>query len=439
MIIADAMTPMLARLLGSVLSFSLQTVFCAVLCAGAIRFLAGYYPRPSTRNAVRHFEMLYRTIRGAVLVRFSANGVTTGSTTKNLLTQERIDPIASRRWKEVLAWIVFHPDELFWMDKSNQTALHHACLFRAPAQVIEMMLYQLPDLATIANVDGEIPLHWAVRLSAPNEVIKWLLVVHPASGCDVIDKNGNTALSLVWERHESTLIRLWWDAGRDAFVAHPGWRSILGFLLCYSFYLAKLHALPAAADGGDEGEALEAHVSSFLPLHTATQCPSCPPSLFPHLLQVYKEQVLVQDEDGRLPLAVACLDPISNRSVGGLTKVNLLLAEHPAAAEVPDYSGRLPVFIALESGLVWEEGIDRLIALAPKSLVLRDPVTRLPAFLLAATGSERRVRRFVEDKSSSADHESYAGDARSLSTIFSLLRADPAQLQCGMKCKHAGL
>jgi len=390
---------------------------------------------------------------------------------KTELSQKHIDPIAMRRWKEVLAWIVFHPDELLLVDKRKQTALHHACLFRAPAQVIEMMLYQAPELAAMANVDDELPLHWAVRLSAPNEIIRWLLSVNPKSACEAKDKDGNTALSLVWERHDDTILDFWWSTvgvSREL-NNHNGWKRILYFLQCHSYATAItaldessslllpsqkqqqiLHRRDSTSSSSsaattpsidDASEAMDRYAAapSFLALHAATRSPCCPPSLYSLLLKMHHAQLQQADCQGRLPLAVACLDPTSNRSVGAMTKVHLLLAEYEAAAHVPNHldSGRLPIFTALEAGLVWEEGIDRLIAVAPRSLLLRDPRTRFPAFLLAASASGKSIVSAQYKKRKSNEAFVFNRDARSLSTIYTLLRRDPTQL--GALCPKSSL
>jgi hypothetical protein len=340
---------------------------------------------------------------------------------KNLLTPSHIDTIASRRWKEVLAWIVFHPDELLFVDKKNQTVLHHACLFRAPAQVISMILFQAPELASMANVDDEIPLHWAVRLSAPHEVIQCLLLAHPVSACGVKDKDGASALSLLWERHDTDLLELWWASGRESVLAHAGWKSILYFLQCFSFSFVK-----DAADGDDDtAQAMISHGDDFLPLHSATRCELCPPLMYPLFLQVYKDEIPQKDELGRTPLAVACLDPVGNRSVGALTKVQLLLAAYPEAASVEDFFGRIPLHTALESGLRLEEGIDCLVSVSPQYLQLIDPVTHLPPFLLAATASRTTPIANEGHENKICGNEV---EMQSLSTVFSLLRADPSQL-----------
>jgi len=443
---------MLGHHAAALLSAALRFVFYLIIGLRVGHFVVHAFrkdaPYPSTLDFVRNMEAGYLTLCDLFSsARTAAEGQQSKpSPNPNELTQKHIDPIASRRWKEVLAWIVFHPEELVLVDKRKQTALHHACLFRAPAEVICMMLYQAPGLASMANVDDELPLHWAVRLSTPNEITRWLLTVAPGSACEAKDKDGNTALSLVWERHQETILEEWWSSGGRELDNHNGWKRILYYLQCHSYATSMSSPLlkrSTSRSMDEDGEAMDMYSESslFRVLHAATRCPCCPQPLYSLLLKMYSAQIREQDEQGRLPLAVACQDPISNRSLGAMTKVHLLLAEYDQAAGSADNEGRLPILTALESGLVWEEGIDRLMAFSlNNSLLLRDPVTLLPAFLLAAVGSKQRAKCFESKQASSSMQRvsSTVGEARSLSTIYSLLRTDPAQLAgCFKQVKHS--
>ena len=377
------------------------------------------------RQHENHFDALNRDSEGNTKI-------------QRILTSEHIDMIAMRKWKDLLVWIVFHPDELLCIDKRNQTVLHHACLFRAPAQIIQMLLYQKPELAHIQNIDDELPLHWAIRLSAPNEVIKLLLSVNPSSACCIKDKDGNTALSMVWERCEPSLFDSWWRTGQQSIFAHSGWSTITFFLQCYSYSLNMVHDKSLCWDDDSTAHLLQIEELriDFQPIHLATRCPSCPLTLYTFLLRVYNDDVLKVDNHGRLPLAVACMNPISNRSIGVLTKIHLLLAEHPSAAQVVDRQGRLPLFVALETSLTWNEGIDRLIASYPKSLLLCDPVTRLPAYLSAAVRSQSKQNSKGPSEATSANQQQESWDEAHLSTIYSIFRKDPAQISVTSRCLH---
>jgi hypothetical protein len=408
---------------GSVSSWNVIVILLFLMYVGDGLIGGGYV----TRIVSRDMKQVFQTIRGWTMNSGFKN--TYHPMKQCTLTSEHIDIIASRRWRELLAWIVFHPDELLLVDKRNQRVLHHACLFRAPAQIIEMLLYQKPELAHMANIDNEIPLHWAIRLSTPNEIIKLLLAVHPSSACCIHDKDGNTALSMVWERHESFLLDQWWNSGKNMVNNNSSWSGILFFFQCYSYCL-KYAQRTISTSGSDTLHEIEDHKQLFRPLHTATQCPSCPLMLYTLLLRVYDDQIQEQDHNGRLPLAVACLDPVSNRSVGVITKVHLLLAEYTFAALVQDYDGRLPIFTALAACLTWEEGVDKLISLDSKSLLLYDNVTQLPAFLLAAADSKQSANSQqdkVEVNRTECERRNQVDHAR-LSTIFCILRSDPAQI-----------
>jgi hypothetical protein len=319
------------------------------------------------------------------------------------LTGVQIEPLALRRWKDVLIWITFSSQELLLVDKKKQTVLHHACLFQAPAHVIELILLQEPELASMANVDGEIPLHWAIRLALSNQVLRILLSASPSSGVYARDKDGNTPLSLLWERHQDSLLRLWWS-NRDCLLSSPSWNRIM-FLMRCSYFGGIDH--PPECD------------SDCLDLHIAARCP-CPPALFPLALRVYRHQIKEQDAHGRTPLAVACGDSMANRNCDVLTKIELILAERESRAtvRVPDNYGRIPFFTALASGVAWDEGVQKFFEIDSSLISMQDPVTSLYPFMLAAVGSSTNSRP-----------SDYNNDEaiRSLTTIYNLLRADPVQ------------
>jgi hypothetical protein len=99
----------------------------------------------------------------------------------------------------------------------------------------------------------------------------------------------------------------------------------------------------------------------------------------------------------------------------------MLLAECPEAARIVDASGRLPIYIALESGITWDEGIQALFALEPKVIRNRDCVTSLYPFMLGAVGDGRWRPAMTDVPEAREDQLD-----RSLSTIYALFRADPA-------------
>jgi ankyrin repeat protein len=338
-----------------------------------------------------------------------------GHTPPNSLTREHLDPIASRKWKTAMAWVA----------KKKQTILHHACLFRAPAILIEIILYAAPELAHVTNEDGETALHWAIRLSAPNEIIKMLLAANPTSGTHARDKDGSTPLSLLWDRHREEFLEaleMNWEKG---VLSLNSWKQIL-LLLQYNNNNQGFRDTSTGEDIDNIDAKAEAETPLlFRPLHVTAQM-SCPPGVFPFLISVYRSELTVKDEDGRLPLHIAATDATTNRSYDIQSKISMMLAEYPEAVRIADASGRLPIYIALESGIAWEEGIQDLFALEPKVIGNRDCVTSLYPFMLGAVGAGRRrpvTSDAAEIPECQFDH--------SLSTIYTLLRAEPT-IMCSL-------
>ena len=145
------------------------------------------------------------------------------------LSKEHLEAIALRRWKTVLSWIAFHPNQVSSQkDRKGQTILHHAALFRAPAHIMDMILWASPELAQKSNRDGELALHWAVRLSTPNPVLNLLLKANPEAAFCRDRVEGVTPLSLLWERHQSSLINIWRsDRNQLLSESENTWRRIL--------------------------------------------------------------------------------------------------------------------------------------------------------------------------------------------------------------------
>lgn len=339
----------------------------------------------------------------------------------NLLSQEHIEAIAMRQWKKVMAWVAFHSDQVPRLeDIKGQTILHHAALFRAPADVMEFLLWAAPQLAFVPNKDGELALHWAVRLSTPSPVLTLLLEAYPESAF-LPDGDGSTPLSLLWERHQISLLRTWrteryrlWDESDSV------WRRIMcvyrALQKCTAPTNTEHHSLP-----GQFGSCYP----PFTPIHLAAAHPS-PPCLFPLMIQVYKQQLQERDTNGQLALAIACESPTANRSFDVLTKIQLLLREYPEAARMLDPKhGQYPLLIALASGILWNDGVESLIQACPMTLSIRDSSTGLFPFALAALPKTKTKREIM-------DGDSMVMECLELDTIYNTLRADPSVLKlCG--------
>lgn len=325
---------------------------------------------------------------------------------EQLLTAEHLEPIALRQWKTVFSWIAFHPDEVRKLrDTKGQTVLHHASLFRAPVVVIESILWAAPELASVPNREGEVPLHWAVRLSSQNPVLNVLLTTDPETAF-VMDYMESTPLAMLWERHQTTLIETFrYDKKAFFKESNNSWKRVISIFRAVS-NAQTLH-----------------DTDEFLPLHiAAARCTPC--SLFPFMMQVYSDQLSRTDFNGRTPLLIACQSPAPNRSFDIFTKIQYILKEDAAQATYTNrnFGYRLPLHVALDSGICWNEGVESLIKVFPSALSERDPVSGLYPFALAAVHQDHTRSASVND--SSLD----ISDHQLLTTVYCLLREEPSLL-----------
>jgi hypothetical protein len=297
-----------------------------------------------------------------------------GPSVRGGLTSKHLDPIASRNWKAVLSWVTFHPDEVATLvDRDGQTTLHHACLFRAPLDVIEAMLYAAPELAKVPNDEGELVLHWAVRLALPLQVLAILLAENPASGF-VKDQKGQSPFSLLWDRHHVTLVDVYRIYGRERTASFASWKRIMMLVEAY------------AKNDVDVEQS---------PLHAIVQCP-CEPSFLGFAIQVCEGEINQRDEMDNLPLHLACSAPVD------VDILSFVLEANPGASSATDGRGQLPLHLTIAAGKTWEGGVKIIFDANPSSLGTMDAEHRLYPFMLASISDQ-------------------ACD----STIYTLLRANP--------------
>lgn len=112
----------------------------------------------------------------------------------------------------------------------------------------------------------------------------------------------------------------------------------------------KGRALPAA-EAVDQGYIV----------HACAGIHGCPETLLEYAMLLYPEQLLIPNENGQLPLHIAA-------SRSDAANVKAILGACPEASTVRDHEGRLPVELAVASGLSWKDGIGQLLASNPTSL-----------------------------------------------------------------------
>ena len=303
-----------------------------------------------------------------------------------------IELIQDRNWKVICQWLDMDQNnhQMLLLDRSQQTILHHAILYRAPAHVIEAILRRAPSLASVQNDLGEAALHWAIRLEANREILNLLLKANPGAGVYSRDHNGITPLWLLWDRKTRTMSTN--EIVRMFRSSPTSWRRIEMLL---------------------DPPRGEYHRRSNTPtslLHKVAGYPT-PAGIFAVVCNMYGRFGRVRDVLGRTPLMVACSSADANEAHDAVTKVQFLLQIVPEAHSIPNHEGRLPIHVALQSGIGFGKGLEELVRLDRGESVRKpDPLSKLPLFALPVV----------------ADREE---NIRNLDTSYRLLRNDPSQLE----------
>lgn len=92
-------------------------------------------------------------------------------------------------WDEVLRLCETHPEYATYSGRDRWTALHHACNRRCPfPNVVEALIRAYPDALLQEEEKGWLPLHYACRFKAPKEVVRLLLYMYPEKGKKAVSR-----------------------------------------------------------------------------------------------------------------------------------------------------------------------------------------------------------------------------------------------------------
>jgi hypothetical protein len=92
-------------------------------------------------------------------------------------------------WDKVLTLCVKHPQHAKYSGRDGWTALHHACNRRCPLpEVAEALIRAYPGALLKEEEKGWLPLHYACRFKAPRDVVRLLLQMYPDKGRASVSK-----------------------------------------------------------------------------------------------------------------------------------------------------------------------------------------------------------------------------------------------------------
>lgn len=283
-----------------------------------------------------------------------------------------------------------YPQALVETDDRGWTPLHQACRFKAPRDVVRLLLRAYPELgkraACMRNGEGRSALWLALRYDAPKGVADLLLQADPSAVLDE-DREGGSPLSLVWDDYANSfqgkrtlqvllrnLENEGWDSAADesaqARIAtsernaklamtksapackelQSKWNKAITLLKAYFQF---------PADDSDGPQTRKWRV-----LH-AVSAIKCHPTLFLLARALYREQANEFDENDLLPgkplpdpqsssadrrrsskrtaLHFAAMSPLAGRE--GRSVIKTLLKLNPSAAAHVDGYGSLPLHL----------------------------------------------------------------------------------------------
>mmetsp|Transcript_23745 Transcript_23745/g.68269 ORF Transcript_23745/g.68269 Transcript_23745/m.68269 type:complete len:485 (-) Transcript_23745:90-1544(-) len=378
----------------------------------------------------------------------------------------------------VRAFIDAHPQSKKDVDEEGRSALYYAAYYKREGQIVEALMDACPemikratdmgtlplhvayteataqhlvdayqDVVKMRDSDGEIPLHGAASWGESGSVRVLIEAGRRcyvggqsgASGALVVDKRGKTPLDRCCELIVATSERvgqdLVWGAGRggglrQSFVyrrlpmdGNTALRELEGEEAVDMWHKLEFLAMEAITGVLNDMPT----DNKTIPLLHACVALTLPPEVIWHCANMYREQVTnAPDTRGRLPLHFAAKTIIQRRNEDNGTNdasevIDILLSSSifgsNKSAAITDLDNRMPLHYAAEAGAEYDEGIEALVRVCPRSLEERDARTGLFPFALAASTSSSTFASIETHGDSSVD------------TIYRLLREAPSVLE----------
>ena len=371
-------------------------------------------------------------------------------------TKRLTQQIRRRDWDGARFRILTYPWDAHYKTRSgnNSTPLHLVCLYRAPLFVVELLVDANPKALLAQDTEGWTPLHLVLLYGGEDDICLLLIRRGGAAAASMQSRFVGSPLHLAC-RHGASLTILkellavnmsmattanetgtkpaafvW-----NEFVRNPGNGKILQ-------HMRQLFGGIQVQDGMDDEdyrnvEELLKRISLLLqaakqedpegPLHLIHDLVSHQSSLgdINHFLalaiELYPQQVQTWNDTGDYPLHIAASNPPLARPRFSCARafldphrdsVDLLVQSFPDAARITNRYGHLPIQLALREGRrTWWTGVASLIEAESDTLLIRDSMTRLYPFQLAAAFPAKE-------------------EVDSVGTILELLLACPHALLC---------
>lgn len=301
-----------------------------------------------------------------------------------------------------------------------------------------------PNAVMATNNFGATPFLVAVIYNASYEVWQGLLSIYPEAAT-LQSGRGMSPIATFWNMFVSMKAKKKYFNFTEQQALEEGGiieknRLLMSRIMCpadlrincparlFDFWI-KMELMIRAASYGSTLEKIHAG-ETWSPIHSICMIEECPCDLLKFALQMYGEETRKRDLKGNLPIHVLLQNVRKNASArqaeNAKTMVEHLLRVSPTSVSCRTQRGELPLHIALRSFLTWNTGIRSLAEADAVTVEVRDPVTKLFPFMLAAVGDP--IFRSLSDDDQK--HKNFStilqtGELEQLNTIYGLLILSP--------------
>lgn len=369
--------------------------------------------------------------------------------------------IKRRDWDGARLRTLTYPSDAHYRKGNALTPMHLVCLYRAPIDLIELLIDANPTALFAQDSEGWTPLHLVILYGGDEETVLLLIrrggktaasLQSPFAGSPLhlacrhmaslailealVQANidmatapndcGTKPAEVVWtqflRQHKNFQV---FGAivdqdgnGNDITIDHPAVKDLIDRI--------KILLAAAKAEGQESGTPYDT-----LRLHDLVSNLSCLGDISPFLdiaVRLYPEQVSITDNDGNYPLHLVVCNPqrdsvsrqqqrhqqFNHKPMAFIPRdpIEVLVSSYPMAASFLDKNGDLPLHLAIKTGQrKWGKGLSSLVEAYSDALERRDRETRLFPFQLAAAFP-------------------FGDDEECLGTIFELLVACPHVVLC---------
>jgi len=264
---------------------------------------------------------------------------------------------------------------LYQDDTSRNTPLHLTLRYNENEDLFHFLFNLANSTAILPNGYGNLPLHTAIIYERSVHTIRSLLLSYPES-VYVYNKHGSSPLQLFF--------KTWHNELTEMKKRHSNcFYNIQSFHKDYSclIYIKKILMLLTKMinDGNLDEEGFE-NIDKF-PLHSIVQTKSLPPIYFQLILDIFPEEIMVQNFEGNLPLHVAVMQNHCSFNV-----IDAIYLKKSDALRRKNTLGKNPFMVCLDSGMEWDnEVLQALYRGFPECISQIDDASGLAPFFIACS------------------------------------------------------